>query len=197
MKKVLLLALFLFSFLSLRAEKVVGKYTSFDREKRIEAYVNDKGTLVVFIQVDGKYNSEEVMIKVEGENNIKAMASAWREVKEKYIEWIEVAKKNNVSDFRKEYPISFPKCEIWWLGSKWRSSFSRDFLKPVFIVSSSSKMSTSCGGEAKDWENEYITQKWYLLFSNPNEIQTLIDALDVSKIVSILQEDTKADALFQ
>ena len=197
MKKILLLALFLFCFFSLNAQKVVGGYTSFNRERSIEAYVNNKGVLVVFIQVDGKYGSDRVMIKVEGENSIKAMASAWKDVKEKYLEWIEVAKRNNVSDFRKEYPISFPKCEIWWLGTKWRSSFSRDFLKPLFIVTSNSSMSTSCAGEASDWDNEYITQKWYLLFSNPDEIQSLIDALDVDKILGVLQEDTKADALFQ
>ena len=57
--------------------------------------------------------------------------------------------------------------------------------------------STSCSGNAKDYDNQYITQKWYQIFRSPEEIQTLIDALDPQAIRKVLDGETEADALFQ
>lgn len=197
MKKLILLAVVLFSSFSLFAEKKVASYTLLGDEKDIEAYVNKKGELCIFIEVIGEYKSDRVMINVDGDKNIIALASAWKEVKEKYIEWLDVAKKNNVTDFNKEYPTTFPRCQIWWTGTKWRSTYTGNYLKARFMVLEDGSSSTACAGTAKDYDNQYITQKWYQIFQSPDEIQTLIDALDPQQIRKVLDGDTEADALFQ
>ena len=197
MKRVFLLLVFFLSAFSLYAEKKVASYTLFGREKDIEAYVNNKNALVIFIEVDGEYKSDRVMIRIEGEKNIQALASAWEEVKNKYIEWADVAKQNSVTDFKKSYTVTFPKCEIWWTGTKWRSTFTGSYMKPLFMVTEKGSMSTSCAGNATAYDNEYITQKWFQIFQSPDEIQTLIDALDPQQIKKVLEGDTNADALFQ
>ena len=197
MKKLILLALVLFSSISLFAEKKVASYTLFGEEKEIEAYVNKKGELCIFIEVLGEYKNDRVMINVDGDKNITALATAWKEVKEKFIEWLDVAKKNNVTNFNKEYPTTFPRCQIWWTGTKWRSTYTGSYLKPRFMVLEDGTSSTTCGGTAKDYDNQYITQKWYQIFQSPDEIQTLIDALDPQQIRKVLDGDVEADALFQ
>ena len=195
MKKILLLIAFTLLTTSMYAEKIVATYTMSGTKRNIEAGIDDKGALNVFIQVVGE-DSEYVMIRVTGEEDIKKFISQLSYCKSKFIEWEQVAINNKVSNFKKEINATFPNVEIWWVGLEWYSSYKQNFIKPLFLVNDG-EASFGATGAATHWNNEFITQSFYILFETAYEIQSLINALNITKIKNVLDQDAQTDALFQ
>lgn len=197
MKKILLLMALMMSSAFAFAEQVVGSYTMGGSPREIEAFIDKKGVLKVFIEIEGEYRHDKVMIKIDGESDLNRFVSQLKYCKGKFIEWKKVAQENNVTDYRKKLDVIFPKVEIWWLGNEWYSSYKRGFIEPLFLVGSDGDAVLVAGGKAKDWDNEYIDQKWYLIFMSESEIDSLIEALNPTKIKEALNQTSNNDALFQ
>ena len=195
MKKILLLIACTLLTTSMYAEKIVATYTMSGTKRNVEAGIDGKGDLNIFIQVVGE-SSDYVMIRVEGEEDIKRFRTQLAFCKNKFIEWEQVAKRNNVSDFKKEIDARFPNVEVWWVGLEWYSTNKKNFIKPLFLVNDGDA-SFGATGDAFHWANEFIFQEFYILFETANEIQSLIDALNITKIKSVLKRDIETDALFQ
>ena len=195
MKRIVLLIAFTLLTTSMYAEKIVGTFTMSGATRNIEAGIGSNGALNVFIQVVGEY-SEYVMIRVEGEEDIRRFRTQLIHCKNKFIEWEQVAKSNNVYNIKKGIDVTFPNVEVWWVGLEWYSSYKNNFIKPIFLVNDGDA-SFGTYGTATHWKNEFITQAFYVLFETANEIQSLIDALNISKIKSSLNQDIQTDALFK
>ena len=195
MKRIVLLIAFTLLTTSMYAEKIVGTFTMSGATRNIEAGIGSNGALNVFIQVVGEY-SEYVMIRVEGEEDIRRFRTQLIHCKNKFIEWEQVAKSNKVYNIKKGIDVTFPNVEVWWVGLEWYSSYKNNFIKPIFLVNDGDA-SFGTYGTATHWKNEFITQAFYVLFETANEIQSLIDALNISKIKSSLNQDIQTDALFK
>ena len=195
MKKFLLLVAFTLLTTNMYAEKIVATYTMSGTKRNVEAGIDSEGALNVFIQVVGEY-SEYVMIRVSGEEDIKTFITQLTYCKNKFIEWEQVAKSNKISDFKKEIDATFPHVEVWWVGLEWYSSYKMNLIKPLFLVNDGDA-SFGTTGAVTHWNNEFITQTFYMLFETANEIQSLIDALNISKIKASLNRDMETDALFR
>ena len=195
MKKILLFIAFTLLTTSMYAEKIVATYTLSGTKRNIEAGIDNNGALNVFIQVVGEYN-EYVLVRVTGEKDINIFRTQLAYCKNKFIEWEQVAKINKVTDFKKEIDARFPDVELWWIGLEWCSSYKQNFIKPLFLVNDGDA-SFGAYGAATHWNNEFITQSFYILFETAYEIQTLINALDITKIKSVLNREAQTDALFQ
>ena len=194
MKKFFILCLMALAVcVNANAEKVVGHYHQGSTEYIVRAGA-DKNDLSVFIQVEGKYKSDKIFICIDGAENIQNFIDALNVCKTKYIEWSEVAKSNNITDFRKPINVKFPSVEIMWLSNKWYLSRKQNF-NPEFVVGENTNF-VVIAGKANHWNNEYIDIKYYM-FLTPNDIDELISALNVDNIYSILSQETKTDALFQ
>ena len=100
MKKILLFIAFSLLTTSMYAEKIVATFTMSGTKRNIEAGIDSKGDLNVFIQVVGE-DCEYVLVRVEGEEDIKKFRSQLEYCKNKFIEWEQVAKSNNVYNFKK------------------------------------------------------------------------------------------------
>ena len=195
MKRILLFIAFTLLTTSIYAEKIVATYTMSGTKRNIEAGIDDNGALNVFIQVVGEY-SEYVMIRVEGEADINRFKTQLAYCKSKFIEWEQVAKSNNVSDIKKGIDVTFPNVEVWWVGLEWYSSYKKNFIKPIFLVNDGDA-SFGTMGTATHWANDFIDQEFYILFETAEEIQSLIDALNITKIKSVLNREIQKNALFQ
>ena len=195
MKKFLLYIAFTLLATSMYAEKIVATYTMSGTKRNIEAGIDDNGNLNVFIQVVGD-NCDYVLIRVAGERDINNFKSKLIYCKNKFTEWEQVAKSNKISNFKKEIDTTFPNVELWWVGLEWCSSYKKNFIKPVFLVNDGDA-SFGATGAATHWNNEFITQTFFILFETDNEIQSLINALDIPKIKQMLNQDAQTDALFQ
>ena len=195
MKKILLLIVFSLLTTNIYAEKIVATYTMSGTKRNVEAGIDSKGALNIFIQVVGEH-SDYVMIRVTGEEDIKRFITQLTYCKNKFIEWEQVAKRNNVSDFKKEIDAIFPSVEVWWVGLEWYSSNKKNFIKPLFLVNNGDA-SFGATGAATHWCNSFITQSFYILFETAYEAQTLINALDIAKIKYMLNQDAQTNALFK
>ena len=76
------------------------------------------------------------------------------------------------------------------------SSYKNNFIKPLFLVNDGDA-SFGTIGTATHWANDFIDQEFYILFETANEIQSLIDALDISKIRHELNQAAETYNLFQ
>ena len=197
MRKFILFVVFALFAITANAEKVVGTYTMAGMPMDIEAAFDSKGELNVYVEVMGEYKNDKVMIRINGEKDLDLFISKLQYCKEKYVEWSKVAKDNNVKDYSKEFDVTFPNVEIYWLGAKWYSTYKRNHLKPLFLVGSEGDATLGAGGKAKHWDNEYIDQQWYLILISASEFDGLISALNPAKIKSELNKNDNADALFQ
>lgn len=199
MKKILAVFVFvLFSISSFAySNSYETTYTMGEQQRNINAYYNNKGNLIANIDVIGNHENDIVMIYIAGEENITQFVSQLRYCREKLIEWSKISKENNITDYTKKLDTNFPKVEIWWKGSKYFSSYGNDFIKPLFFANEKGETSIIAGGEASDWENNYITQKWFLFFHSTSEIDSLIEALDITMIKSELDKNKMVDNLFK
>lgn len=195
MKKILLFIAFVLLTTSLHAEKIVATYTLFGTKRNIEAGIDEKGALNVFIQVVGD-DSDYVMLRIKGESDIRRFRTQLVNCKNKFIEWEQVAKRNNISEFKKSMDITFPKVEVWWVGLEWYSSYDKNFIKPFFVIKGGDAAFGSTG-VATHWANEFIDQEFYMLFETAYEAQTLIDALDITKIKNVLNQEKEKYDLFR
>lgn len=195
MKKFFILCLMALAVcVNANAEKVVGHYHHGSREYNIEAttYKND---LTVYIQVMGEHEDDKVLVRIDGAENIQNFIDALNVCKTKHIEWSEVAKNNNITDFRKTINVKFPNVELWWLGSKWFSSHKQNYIKPDFVVRENTSFIV-ISGKANHWDNKYIDTRYYM-FLTPNDIDELVKVLNVDTINSILNQEKETDTLFQ
>ena len=198
MKKFMWLIAFALCSLGANAEKVVGTYTMGGMSREIEASSNNDGSLKkIYIEVLGEYKNDKVYICISGEDELNQFISKLTFCKEKYIEWGKVAEDNSITDYTKPFDATFPSTEIYWRGSEWFSTYKRNYLTPIFMVSSEGKASLGAGGKAKHWDNEYIDQQWYLILISASEFDGLINALNPEKIKAVLNKNENADALFQ
>lgn len=195
MKKLLLLLITLSISLSSFAQEKVASYFIAGVKRDIFAYIDNEGKLNVQVNIMGKYDNDIVLLLIRGEEEVVLFTEKLKLLQEKYVEWSRVAKSNNVKDFAKKFDITFPNVEIFWdcCISK------RNFLNFKFLVSKTGVPSLSCNGtaEAKNLVNEYVYQEFYIIFNSSTEIKSLINALDVKKIKSVLNAKANTAKLFQ
>ncbi len=179
------------------AEKVVGSYflSYFNKEYNIEASEIENGKFHVYIQVSGERESTNVMISIKNVD-LEEFNNFLLLVKEKFIEWKNVAEQNNVKDMNKEMNFKSPKTTICWLGTKWYFSFGHR-LNPNFIVFEDGRSVVSFYKKVTASSNQYIDQKIYWVFSEPSEIDELISQLNIDTITAKLQETDKSKDLFE
>src|SRR5690606_36555707 len=112
---------------------------------------------------------------------IEEFKNALIQTRDKYTEWIEVAKKNEVKEMNKEMDIKFPTVNIAWLGTKWFISFGQR-LKPTFIILDENRYIVSFYNKNYSSSNKYITEGTYWVFSSVDEFNEMINKLDQEKL---------------
>ncbi len=175
------------------AQNVVGKYTAMNLTNNIEASIK-QGDLRVWVAIPG---DENTMFKIEGENDLNSFILQLKKCKEKYIEWCNVAKTNNVTNYAKKFDVSFPNIEIWWKGSKWFSSYKRNFFRPSFFINKEGTAIFIVNEQASDWDNEYIDTEFTFILGSVDDFDNLITALNPEKIRNALTKNENIDDLFK
>ena len=179
------------------AEKNVGSYSLsyFNKQYDIEASEIKNGKFSVYIQVNAERDITRAMIE-DKSDDLEEFVQFLLKMKEKYVEWSEVAKANNVTDMSKDMDFKSPSITICWSSSKWFFSFGHK-LQPRFLILESGKMVASIYKKVTASSNQYIDEKIYWVFSDAKEIDDLVSQLDVEKIKAKLQETQNANDLFK
>ena len=196
MKKILFLFFILFSAINIFAEQKVGEYFNnyFDKNFEIEASEKNGNLQTVFIGVVSE-GSSNAFIAVEGKD-LDKFKNSLELVKAKYIEWKKIAIENQVTEMNKEFGIEFPKVEIYWLGTKWWSSYKVK-VNFRFMILDDGKMVATWVPKVTHWDNKYIDETVYFVFSNTEDFDNLISQLNYQDFQNKLSQKKKNEDLFK
>ncbi|MBR1716925.1 MAG: hypothetical protein IJ718_04815 [Paludibacteraceae bacterium] len=198
MKRNLIISIFAFFAVALLAEDRIGSYTMsyFDgKEYEIEASEPKNGKFSIYLYVGGDRKSDKVCIGIDSKD-LQAFKTSLEQIRDKFLEWEKTAKDNNVTDINKDFPYSFPKVTIAWLGSKWWFSFNKH-LKPKFMVFKDGSCAMVVYMKVKASSNEYIDQDVYWVLQNVDEFNSIIDMLDENIVMEHYNNKGNKTDLFQ
>lgn len=182
--------------LSINAEQVVGTYYSnyFEENFEIEAAQENNKLDVVYIGVSAK-SSTNAVISVEG-TDLDIFKASLELVRDKYLEWVKIAKENNVTEMNKDFGVNFPKVNIAWHGSKWWFSFGHK-VNMSFLILERGKMVAVWSPKVVSSSNRYIDETIYFVFESEEDFSNLINQLDYNTILGKLMNAKKNEDLFQ
>ena len=193
----------LFSFLALVlaipcfSQKEVSSYysTYFSKDFSVMASYQDNGSLKEYITIESDRGDDNTLILLEG-SEITSFIESINKIKTKYLEWVNVAKENNVTDMSKEFDISMPRVTIAWYSSDWFFHF-RFILKPRFVVTAKGKAVFVITGEATASSNEYITRDIYFALEGEKDFDGFLEAISPDKIKEKLDAEQNKKDLFK
>lgn len=194
MKKIIAaLVLCIVSTLCFGQEKI-GTYHSnyFDKDFYVE-YSEKTGNY--YIQIAGETATKHCCFIVKDIDNFRTSLS---DAKDKYAEWIKVAKENNVKTMDKDMDIKFSKGTFAWCGREWYFNFYA-VPKPRFLITSTGDylFLLFSGKEFSASDNQYITEKAYWAFSSVSEIEELLNLISQETLQRFLDSKAAKDDLFK
>lgn len=198
MKKVLFIVIVcLISSIALYAEEVVGIYrmSYFEKSYEIQASKIENGEFSIFIYVQGDNRTTPTFINIES-YEVMEFNKSLLQIRDKFIEWRKIAKDNKVTDLNKEINVEIPNVTIGWKSSEWFFSF-KNKITAKYVFLNSGKDVVMIAKEAVSSKNEYIKEYFYLVFTEPEEIDNLVSQLDVEKITSKLNKVSNTLDLFK
>ena len=198
MKKVLSVVLVLLvSSIALSADKVVGEYrmSYFDKSYEIEASEIKNGKFSIYIYGQGERESDKIFMSIDSDK-VDEFNNSLLQVRDKFKEWRQIARDNNVTDLTKEVDVKIPNVMIGWYGTQWYFSY-RNSIKALYMILDSGKDVIIIAKEATSSSNRYISETIYIAFSEPEEIDELVSQLNLEKITSKLNNETNTLDLFK
>lgn len=196
MKKLILVFLLVFTAtFAAVAEQQVGLYQNayFGKDFTIEAAQKNSKLSDVYIGVTAK-DSKNAFIDVSGDD-LDYFKQSLIQVRDKYLDWVKVAKENNVTEMSKEFGIKFPSVNIAWKGSKWWFSF-RVKVNMSFLILDNGKMVAKWTPKVTSSSNQFIDETIYFVFESEDDFNNLISQLDYDTIMNKLLSTKKNEDLF-
>ncbi len=197
MKKVLFTLCFLIVFIYSNAEQTVGSYVNSyfsNKEYTIEAAQKNGKLQSVYIGIESD-NSKSTFISVDGDD-LELFKTALELSRDKFLEWVKIAKENNVTEMRKELGIKFPKVTIAWYGTKWWFSFG-ERINLKFVILDDGKMIATWSPKVTSSSNRYIDKQIYFVFADAEDFNSLISQLNPERILSELLNTKNNEELFK
>lgn len=199
MKKILLMAFAIIAFVS-NAFETIGTYSVWNgliSYKVKVSSLNKDSTFSYMIQVGGfKSFNDEIYIELNS-NDVDKFLSAMQQAKNKFNEWKEIAKDNNLKDVFKQMDIDLPEMRLVWKGSRWFCS-KGFILSPHFNVGDNLEYCTlSLIGIALSQDNKYISKKYQVVFLNNTEVDGLLYLLNNKNVYEQLRKKAERQNLLK
>lgn len=153
---------------------------------------NSKKNYITSIEVQGTPDSPAYILLNKKE--LYLFREALVKLKNKYIEWAQVATENNVAKVVKEINVKFPSSSIMWINS--RSWVASARLNPTFFTENGSA-TIFLGKTVSALTNKYIRETIYIVFANEADFDSLYEALNPDIIESYLQNSSNTLELFK
>lgn len=115
------------------------------------------------------------------------------EAKNKYVEWVKVAKQNNVQSLEKPIDLDCYTKSYFYFGGEWRFQFIVK-LSFTYKILDGKHLLIVKTGKLVDDKNEFITHNGFaMIFTDVNEINKFLNDLSVKKV----EEFRKQQSLFK
>jgi hypothetical protein len=174
------------------------KYTTYDNlygEKTYEVSIShkDNGKYTLYVDMMSLDNlSKSGGIMIDEKEHILFLRNL-KEAKEKYIEWVNIAKENNVKDLSKSMSYKVKVGGFFQYGSKWNFQYFVNLTFDFRIVDGKNLLIVRTG-ELKSSSNRYITHDGFVfVFQSEKEIDDFINILSVEKVVEFMNKPKSTD----
>lgn len=198
MKKIIILSLMAIQTLFCFSETVVGEYYASELKFNIEADYNERNILKVYIEIYTR-NNHVMYLGLDNENEVESFRNNILSIIEKYKEWSNTAKVNNVTSFIKDFPIKFESIDVIWKtysGGDYHFAFGATIKSQFYVTEQMNHRIVLFQKDLSSSDNEYITCDVFTLFKSAEELKSLYNALDLNKIKNKLNKKTNIDDLF-
>ena len=201
MKKFLLSAIVLLFAFQLKAQSDVGKYSMeyFDgKEYPIGASEIKNNTFDFFISCQSLEGFDDIGF-ILNSSKVESFKETLQEIKNKYVEWSNTAKENNISDYDKDFDVKMPRLDVFF---KYGSKYHIDGMKKpdvYFKVTTDGRCLVIFKiTNIKANDNRYMTHDGLLIaFTSAQEIDAFIEALDPNEVIEAAEKKSNRDALFE
>lgn len=198
MKTANLLLFVLMSFVTFSQEQY-KEYTNSYLGKTYDIEIGDKGDLYI-----GAYSMDKISSLcglVLMKDKIEDFSNSLVEAKGKYVEWVQTAKDNNVTELTKDISIKSPKISSYFKYGDIHFDFS---VTPSFEF----KITNTNGevrylllvrsGKLQSSSNQFTdSDGWIIVYTSEEEISTFIDNISIEGVEKHLQQSTEKEDLFK
>lgn len=199
MKKTIFLAVGLLLVTSCFAKKIGTWHSSYfneDFDLELDQHPKRANDYTASINLVGDRANDGCCFYFSSSTELTNFIASLNQIKEKFVEWKQVAIDNNVSDVRKPFDIKLPPLTVAWKGSEWWFAFNQRFT-PMFIVTSDGRPVCVVNKEVKSSSNQYITEKFYFALSEASDFDDILNAFSDDNIYNLLHKDEQALDLFK
>ena len=158
-------------------------------EKSVKLFLKNNKASSIIISCETDNGSKGYVIQPI--NYVFALESYLNEIKDKYIEWTQTAISNEIEEYEKKLPAYGYQYGFMWYNPVERRGSSE--FNAVWKYSKDSNM-VIVSAKVIDSLGSYETAIFNLQFSNPTDIEMMIDAISESNIKSHIP--TSIDSLF-
>lgn len=187
------IALMLFS-IAAYADEVIGAYhNDFDGlDYTISVRENNGELQYVYIYM-ATSNKTSGYFAFKGKH-IDEFISTLAQIRAKYIEWSDVAKKENVTKMIKEFDFELPSGTFFWNGSQlW---MAKGKLHAQFIVVDG-KPFVSFARSVSALTNKYVKETFYATFSSVEVYDNFTSKFDKSKMLETSKAIRESESKFK
>ena len=203
MKKILsILAIMIAVVVQANAQTFYRYYTNSTTPKRPKyeiSYLKSDEKTKVLIQAHGKAEKEYLMLDFE---NLEGFRNGIISMRDKYIEWCNIAKVNKITSLEKEmlYPFELRNVigATWLYDGEWWIANGYAYLptKPKFIINGTKKTMTFFL-DCRASDNRYIENIIYITFSSVADFNSLINAINPKTMSATIWAEDKTKELFK
>lgn len=200
MKKTLILfTLLMCTLFASAGQKQIGTFYSsyFHQSYPVSIGINESGKLdCVRIDLASEYESESANLYLYP-SQVSPFVDFLTQMKNKFSEWINVAKANNVTDMTKAMDFESSDVTVsWYAADHWRFAF-KHHMQPHFKITKSGEFVVYCTDKVFAVNNKYLTLTYYFAFGKPEDIQALIDMLQPTNLEKFVKEEDNKSDLFK
>lgn len=197
MKKILLLFVILLSVLNLSAQEKYSEYemSYFSEHMMFDAEISiDKPSMVWLSCMSLESENDNCGILIRDTSDF---INFLKSIDKKYIEWVKVAKENNVSELRKDFDFKERiYCAYWVRSELWIDLNVK--LTSEFMVKDGKYIVIIRTGKLNSSSNQYIDHDGLVIvLSNEEEFDTLINCFDSKLINDFINQKNEKENLFE
>lgn len=186
MRKLITLFLFIaIAATSMRAEyRKVATFQDNYNTHEVGVTVTESGNWFILVDFDSKTDNQVSLIYSPGQ--LDDLYRFFKDLKDKYLEWVKVARENGVDKITKRMPLQSPTAVAMWVNDNDGVSYSTDTMvfEPLFSNTDNSgqKFYVFNVVAVEDKDNSSITYNVHMNFQNAMQLQSVINALNPSRL---------------
>lgn len=200
MKKLFFILVIMLASFQMQAQKKVSVYSmdymngkSYD----IECTAVKNGNFDYYVSCASWEREDDVIGMIVKSKTLEDFTKGLRAIENKFLEWTETAKENNVTDYDKEFDVKLPSVDCYFKYGDFHFAFNKRPNAYFKITSDGKCLVLLSIRNLKATDNRFIDHKGlFIVFSSADEIENFIKAIDPQNALDKEKTESAKENLF-